>query len=321
MIHLPYIATIAALFLSNSGITFAQNSSEVCLNSTGYGWAVNALQQDPCIVANDLFAQTPAPCNDNGITFPPIPAMTGPSSYYVGPVNASVANICLCNTVIYSLLSACGLCQNGTFLYWSEWTNSCPAQDILYQQWPASIPSNTAIPPWAYMPLVNGFWDGPQAQNNASGVATQSSTASTSQSSTSASSTASTSAAPAPSVSSEPTQEADAEPKSNAGVIAGGVVGGIVAIGALVVLGIYFWRRPTANPAYQTTPLHEMGDQYHHKAASITYAPGGSQTDGTRPYDPTDPTTFPRSPAPVSELTGTTIAEPVRGKYTGAPEI
>ncbi|KAH7907958.1 hypothetical protein BJ138DRAFT_1116251 [Hygrophoropsis aurantiaca] len=145
---------------------FAQgNSTGVCIGSLGYNWTVNSLNQDPCQVANDLFAADP--CNQNDVSYPP---MTAPGSYYAGP-QANQSTSCTCNTVIYSLASACGLCQNGTFTFWIDWTDNCYANDTVYQEWPASIPSDTTIPPWAYMPLVGGFWDAVEAQKNASAVA------------------------------------------------------------------------------------------------------------------------------------------------------
>ncbi|KAH7924770.1 hypothetical protein BV22DRAFT_1163577 [Leucogyrophana mollusca] len=295
-----YIPTITALLLVGSGIASAQDTAGVCLNSTGYGWATNKVGQDPCIVANDLFTANPAPCDDNGVTFPPLTATTGPASYYTGPGNTSAANPCLCNTVIYSLLSACGLCQNGTFLYWSEWTDNCAANETLYQQWPASIPSNTEIAPWAYMPLVNGFWDGPQAQGNACNIT----------------------ASPSPGASTTQTPSNDSTSGNHTGAIVGGVIGGLVGLAALGFLGVFFWRRRSQTIAYQTTPMHDMSDQYHDKSVA-SHGGRSSQANLAKVYDPSDPSTFPRSPAPRSQLTGTTVvhSNPGFGQYTGAPEL
>ncbi|KAH7906646.1 hypothetical protein BJ138DRAFT_1117381 [Hygrophoropsis aurantiaca] len=162
------VAFAAVLFAGYQG-AFAQNSSVgVCLASTGFNWTTNSMNQSPCQVANNLFAADP--CNQSGISYPALTAMTGPSSYYNGP-SIGQQTMCTCSTVIYALTSACALCQNGTFLGWSAWIGQCPAANTVYMEWPASIPSDTAIPPWAYLPLYNGQFSNVQGQDNASAVA------------------------------------------------------------------------------------------------------------------------------------------------------
>ncbi|KAH7907955.1 hypothetical protein BJ138DRAFT_1103882 [Hygrophoropsis aurantiaca] len=193
------VAFAAVSFAGFQG-AFAQGNSSVgvCLGYTGFNWTVNSLNQDPCQVANNLFAADP--CNQHGITFPPL---TGPSARYAAP-SADQQTKCTCNTVIYSLASACGLCQNATFFYWSQWIDQCSADNTVYFQWPASIPADTAIPPWAYMPLFNGQWSNVQGSINASAVQALPSTSassSTATSSTAPSAATATSAAPASSAS------------------------------------------------------------------------------------------------------------------------
>ncbi|KAH7905215.1 hypothetical protein BJ138DRAFT_1118667 [Hygrophoropsis aurantiaca] len=159
------LAAFAVVSFTGFQGAFAQgNSVGVCLASTGYNWTTNSMNQSPCQVANDLFAADP--CNQSGVSYPTLNSTPDSQSYYDGPL-ASNSSACTCNTVIYSLTSACGLCQSGKFLYWSEWTDNCYPNNTLYQEWPASIPSGTTIPPWAYLPLVNGYWDNVAAQNNA----------------------------------------------------------------------------------------------------------------------------------------------------------
>ncbi|KAH7923490.1 hypothetical protein BV22DRAFT_1130636 [Leucogyrophana mollusca] len=229
------VFAIAALALAGLQGALAQNSTGVCIAATGYAWAENSLGQDPCQVANDLFAADP--CDQSDISYPPLTNTTA-NSYYVGPTSAAQSTECTCNTVIYSLVSACGLCQNGTFLYWSEWTDNCYVNDTLYQEWPASIPSDTAIPPWAYMPLVNGFWDGPQAHDNASAVATQSTAVSSTTSSLSTSATTVSTTGTAPSTTSA-SASATGSGTSGAGRIAGGVGGGFAGAVILAFLGVF----------------------------------------------------------------------------------
>ncbi|KAH7907959.1 hypothetical protein BJ138DRAFT_1116252 [Hygrophoropsis aurantiaca] len=254
------VAFAAVSFAGFQGAFAQGNSAGVCLASTGYNWTVNSQNQDPCQVANDLFAADP--CNQSmlsyvsssilssqsytypidDVSYPPLTATTGPSSYYTGP-QANQSTSCTCNTVIYSLASACGLCQNGTFLYWSEWTDNCYANDTVYQEWPASIPSDTTIPPWAYMPLVNGFWDGPQAEANASAVAQSSTSASSSTATSSTTSSAvTTSTAPASGGSSASTTSASAGPTGagtgGAGKMSASVGGAFAGAFLLSFLGV-----------------------------------------------------------------------------------
>ena len=47
-----------------------------------------------------------------------------PGTHYIGPTAAD-ANACNCNTVRYSMVSACGLCQNATIISWTSWATNC----------------------------------------------------------------------------------------------------------------------------------------------------------------------------------------------------
>jgi hypothetical protein len=85
----------------------------------------NTQMKSPCEVASILLSE----CN-NGRQYHPLvmffgssihhslafPVDTLPqSSHYVGP-SIQNANPCQCNTVTYSLMSACGACQGRTYL-------------------------------------------------------------------------------------------------------------------------------------------------------------------------------------------------------------
>ncbi|KAH7904059.1 hypothetical protein BJ138DRAFT_1167183 [Hygrophoropsis aurantiaca] len=285
--------------------------ARVSLRRVMDGQANNSLGQDPCAVSRALFATDPPPCNDANVTWPPLK----PGTWY-GTNGSYNANACLCNTVIYSLSSACGLCQNATFLYWSEWITDCPANETVYQQWPASIPSNTEIPEWAFMELVNGFWDGPQAQANASAVAAGT-TQTISQATTASQPAPTTSNAPTPSPSTSlpPSTSNDSKSSNNTGAIAGGVVGGIAAGVIITSLGIFFWRRRSQTPAYEATPWNETGELPRNPPAmpiSATHNPSGSVS---RLYNLNDPSTLSSSGAPSNS------AWAGSGQYTGAPEV
>ncbi|KAH7907957.1 hypothetical protein BJ138DRAFT_1103884 [Hygrophoropsis aurantiaca] len=219
---------------------FAQsNSTGVCLASTGFNWTTNSMNQSPCQVANALFAANP--CNQSGISYP---AMTT-DTYYAGPL-ANQATACTCGTVIYSLTSACALCQNGGFLGYNAWISSCDANITLYQVWPASIPSDTTIPPWAYLPLVNGQFDNLQGQSNASAVAAEGTSTSSStaiSSTTSSAATITTSTAPASSGSSASTTSASARSTGastgSAGKTSASVGRGFAGAVFLSLLGVF----------------------------------------------------------------------------------
>ncbi|KAG9051111.1 hypothetical protein FS837_011957 [Tulasnella sp. UAMH 9824] len=105
-----------------------------------YQWMSNSRNQDPCVVAAYLQAQ----CTPNE-TFTVI-GLHGEGPYNPPPSDA--ANLCRCNSVVYSLLSACSICQGGNTNSWSEWTENCSsaaAQD----GYPQVVPFQVIIPRWA----------------------------------------------------------------------------------------------------------------------------------------------------------------------------
>lgn len=85
---------------------------------------------------------------------------------YLTPQRNSSAQKCECNTVMYrylanpcaypptanvewhSLYMACTACQNVTTQTWSYWQQYCSA---VYIGYPQTIPTNTAVPNWAYL--------------------------------------------------------------------------------------------------------------------------------------------------------------------------
>ena len=46
-------------------------------------------------------------------------------NHYLGP-NATQADPCRCSSVTYSAISACGGCQNRTYIDWTIWSQDCP---------------------------------------------------------------------------------------------------------------------------------------------------------------------------------------------------
>ncbi|KAG8956515.1 hypothetical protein FRC00_004826 [Tulasnella sp. 408] len=133
--------------------------------------------------------------------------------------------------------------------------------------------------------------------------------------------------------------------KSNAGPIAGGVVGGIAIlalIGALVYLLMRRRRKEAQAPsptAYYPPGGQQMGEANDYPAAvdyGASYPPSsptvfsGSSATPNPPklYDPNDPSTFPKTPASFGYQSTTateTATSPhdssTAGRYTGIAEI
>ncbi|KAH7907954.1 hypothetical protein BJ138DRAFT_1116247 [Hygrophoropsis aurantiaca] len=210
--------------------------------------------------------------------------------------------------IIYSLSSACGLCQGGTFESWTRWTDPCPAGQTLQSQWPDTVPNNTEIPPWAYLP-ISVQWDSSESKTNATAVTAAESSSSVAEASRTASAAAS----------SQTGSTLSKKSSSDAGAIAGGVMGGVVAVG---ILGFYFWRRhsqPVVNPLAPHVSACSADDSENLCSVPVT------QPTFTRLYDPNDPSTFPRTPAPLGQNieASNRILEAIvgRSQYTGVPEV
>ncbi|KAF8892474.1 hypothetical protein BD779DRAFT_1188212 [Infundibulicybe gibba] len=127
----------------------APSSSVKCVTE----WAYNSVGQSPCLVA----AYLQAICFDGRYT---IPQLTNGTTYS-GPVTD---NGCQCNSVVYSLVSACADCQAQQFIKWTDWGKTC--QTAFVNAFPYTIPPQTAIPGWAYINMTNlGSFDVPKAQS------------------------------------------------------------------------------------------------------------------------------------------------------------
>ncbi|KAI0259720.1 hypothetical protein BC834DRAFT_603874 [Gloeopeniophorella convolvens] len=161
----------SALLLAQFAVGAIAQTSPACTEG-GFNWTSNSLGQGPCTVA----AYLEGVCVGGLFTIPPL---LNSSRTYVGPTSAN-ANICSCNTVVYSLISACSACQGATPVSLSSWTSGCSAVSppSTFQK---PIPSGTRVPAWAFLDIspVSGTWnataavlagDGPEA--TASGVGT-----------------------------------------------------------------------------------------------------------------------------------------------------
>jgi len=242
--------------------------------SAGWEWSYNTLNQNPCQVAASLEAL----CNGGQFNIQPLPS----GRMYGGPT-ASQSNLCECNTVVYSLVSACAACQGSTWILWSGWSANC-TNVSLPSTYPNPIPDGTRVPYWAYLDVVTGDnWDLTAAQSAGDSPEATPIAPSTIQPSSTAS------AAPQSSSSSSSTQKKS----SHAGQIAGGVVGGIV--GATLLIGFILWYRRRRRQ--QSSP-------FAGKEEAVGMPEPDTPMSIGKYYDPSDPTTFPRPFAsPVDSAT------------------
>jgi len=253
-----------------------------CISS--YNWSINALGQNPCLVAAYLESACGIP---GGINIPAIPDV--PGDHYLGPTT-SQANPCLCSSVTYSMISACAGCQNGTYTDWVTWSDDCT--QVLFTTFLQPLPPSVEVPSWAFLNLT-------LTGNNFSVVAAeQNASASAASASASASSAIMTSTSVIiPTVT--PTASAS-KSKSNAGAIAGGVVGGLVFI-AIVTLGALWFRiRRKRKMVQQAVPFDSQAALVSGTAMSqITGSIQGSSPPSQSIYT-SDMSIYPGSPIATS---------------------
>ncbi|KAL0577868.1 hypothetical protein V5O48_004104 [Marasmius crinis-equi] len=221
---------VAVLFASVPWTVQAQQFPPAkCDSAIDYSWAFNSKNQSPCDVASYLGGV----CNAGNFEIPALNL----SQQYLGPTVAT-QNPCRCSTAFYSVLSACAACQGRTYLKWSAYNGNCSSVHTGFSE---GIPAGTAVPSWAYIDITpsDGF-DPTQARAAANGPE------STGTPKPSQTNTPSAIASPTQSSSSDSSDSGGS--KSNAGAIAGGVVGGIA--GLAIVAGLVFWflRRRRARP-------------------------------------------------------------------------
>ncbi|KAG2078814.1 hypothetical protein BDR04DRAFT_4714 [Suillus decipiens] len=168
----------------------------------------NSIEQDPCLVTAYLLGHSRFYHGTFATWFPP---------YYGAPTGA---NRCECNTVTYSMISACSVCQNGSYMSWSSWSSGCTMMSI--GEYPLDIPAGTKVPNWAFMDVTGGGFNSAAAQSNGD-LPESTATSVPSATTTVIYSTTGPSGPASPDV----------------GAIAGGVIGGIA--GAAVIIGLVTW--------------------------------------------------------------------------------
>ncbi|KAJ8699956.1 hypothetical protein PTI98_003029 [Pleurotus ostreatus] len=228
MPRLPWI--VALEILRYVPWVSSQSTDAFCLPQ--FGWTFNSRNQSPCLVG----AYLQSVCIPN-FSVPALPA----GNHYNGPA-LNTANNCACSTVTYSLLSACGTCQNRTIIPWATWSAQCSDSMKSIASYPNEIPALTSVPSWAYLNIeeTNDIWDLPRAQGL---VGAPESTGSPIPRSTATESTTTATEAQNTFSSGVPTPTTAASQRSsgvNAGAIAGGVVGGVAFLAIVAVIG--FWH-------------------------------------------------------------------------------
>jgi len=93
-----------------------------------------------------------AECNNEQFTIEQLPQ----GQFYGGP---SGSDDCRCNSVYYSLISACAGCQKGTWLPYDQWYANC-TEVAPVSTFPQNINNDTRVPAWAFMNVSNSQpWD------------------------------------------------------------------------------------------------------------------------------------------------------------------
>ncbi|KAJ6597079.1 hypothetical protein DFH09DRAFT_111009 [Mycena vulgaris] len=251
--HCIFVASFALLLLQVA----SQTSNVTCVPS--YQWSFNSNNQTPCLIAAFL----------ESICEGPVEITTIPdNTHYAGPRSVSEATPCRCSTVTYSLISACGACQNRRFISWTEWATNCSQVEVA--QFLNPIPPQVVVPPWAYLNVTktNNIFN-PILANQSLSQPTTSAVSTSSASSASSATSASTTFIPATVPTSPPPPES--HKKSNAGAIAGGVVGGL-AVMVAAGLGLLFYR-------HRRNRSLEESERF---ASSFSTSPPPMQNHGSR---------------------------------------
>ncbi|PFH52185.1 hypothetical protein AMATHDRAFT_57539 [Amanita thiersii Skay4041] len=274
----------------------AQQQQAVCVNDPRFQPLYNKAHRDPCRIAESLAGV----CEVQGFNIPPLPQ----GNVYFGP-SSTEANDCRCNSVFYSMLSACAACQNRPWLSWTRYDTQC--RNVTVTTFPRSLPPGVGVPHYAYLDVsVSGNFSLDDALN-AGGVE---------------------STAPVPSSTSTSTSGTHSG-SNKAGAIAGGVVGGVVGAALLGGLALWwFWYRKRRSSASQSRLAPVLNMQ------STTPTPYPIPiSPPPKLYDPHDPTTYPTahdmqtpvpiapSPAPMAMVGEQPRPQGTPAGYSGAPEV
>ncbi|KAJ1308315.1 hypothetical protein OPQ81_004027 [Rhizoctonia solani] len=274
--------------------THADPWTNVTCTNPNTAWTFNSLQQSPCLVASYLGSV----CRPDNTWR--VPELTGGSTYYISGSSTK----CICTSVVWSLLAACSLCQGLDSSRWTVYANDCTAADTSPPGiYPAAIPSGVAVPNWAYYDYVTaGVFNQVIAsqQSGPESTAPPGPSRTATSAATEATSTSTSTAVPIN----------NGSGSSNTGAIVGGVVGGVLGIALVALIAFVVVRKnkqakpgphelpPSPTELSQPTTTQFGGapssyGQYQAVAQPPAFAPAQSYY---KPYDPSDPSTFPTDP-------------------------
>jgi len=204
------------------------------------------------------------------------------------------------------------------------------ADIYIESRFPNLIPANTSFPAWAFLNVTGGFnVAAAQADDSApesTPIPTSTSTSSSVSSTTVASTTQSSSSTASSSSASAAGNPSEASHKtSHAGAIAGGVIGGLVFLAALAGLTVFVLRRRGSNSRSVSADTHYGALRQASPLPMSQNTFVQQQQPVYKPYDPSDPSTFPETiPEPTVRTTnsgyGLTSPE-LPGAYRGIPEV
>ncbi|KAF8201561.1 hypothetical protein BJ912DRAFT_945678 [Pholiota molesta] len=285
----PLSAAKLVAWLAAALSVLAQSSDVIqCINT--YEWAINSEGQTPCLVAAYLESACGRPTQVNAV---PV------NNQYLGP-NSTQQNPCLCSSVTYSLVSACGGCQARNFQNWTTWSMDCINPSLT--TFPEQIPSNVMVPKWAFLnlTLTGDTFDPVAAQNVLQGVLPPTtSLVSTTPAVISASE-----------ISPSPTMPVVTSTKShsNAGGIAGGVVGGLVLLAAIAIAVLWWIMRKRRNTVqkdltFDSRALMSTSPIMSQQTGSSRTNNGPSPAPFSSPLYGTSRSTFPTSPVTSAVFT------------------
>ncbi|EKM82550.1 hypothetical protein AGABI1DRAFT_125013 [Agaricus bisporus var. burnettii JB137-S8] len=313
---------LSLVVLKIAASVFAQ-TSDVTQCIAEFQWSINALGQNPCLVG----AYLETLCSSQPFSVNALPQ----GNHYIGP-STDNADPCFCNSVTYSMISACAGCQDRRFSNFTMWTLNCRQSDVAIGQYPRTIPFTTQVPSWATLniSLTNDTFNPLAAQREAAREATLPSTTRSS-SSTSAASTTATRATQA-------TSDSEDSSGLSSGAIAGITVGALIAV--ITILLALLWmklrskkqnskKQDDLNSVYQP-PKANHSQHIHSRSmsdpASIISPYTYSASEGGR-HPPSEISTTYTTVPPMRSLENSvspapplsTITSP-RG-YTGAAEV
>ncbi|KAF6764301.1 hypothetical protein DFP72DRAFT_419832 [Ephemerocybe angulata] len=188
-------------------------------------WTFNSKGQSPCVVATALERV----CSP-GAALRLTPLRVDLGYVYLGPSSVFETHSgCLCNSVYYSLMCACSVCQGGNYMRWLPYIENCTSVDT--GGFPQPLPQGYSVPHWAYGDVVaNNGWTMAEAQLDAG---------------------AEQSAVPI------------ATKKRDTGAIIGGAVGGVVAL-ALIGAFVFVFPQPSQETEeHHFSPVPSVRDRLH----------------------------------------------------------